>query len=116
MSEDVQASWNLSTQTVSVLKNAVDSAQAKNNPILQTAMEQEEICRGKPNEDIIRVIRDAIRINFENVINGDITPQEAVLKIQEDAIKLKSGNLKVEEITRDPLLDTDTGTAKETSK
>lgn len=116
MSEDVQASWNLSTQTVSVLKNAVDSAQAKDNSILQTAMEQEEICRGKPNEDVIRVIRDAIRINFENVINGNITPQEAVLKMQEDAIKLKSGNLKVEEITRDPSLDTVTGTAKETGK
>ncbi|MCL5070409.1 MAG: extracellular solute-binding protein [Actinobacteria bacterium] len=98
MSEDVQASWNLSTQTFSVLKNAADSSQAKDNPILQAAMEQESICRGKPNEEIIRVIRDAIRINFENVIMGNITPQDAVLKMQEDAIKLKSGNLKVEEI------------------
>ncbi len=101
MSEDVQASWNLSTQTVSVLKNAADSSQAKNDPILKTAMEQEKICRGKPNEEIIRVIRDAIRINFENVIKGNITPQEAVLKMQEDAIKLISDNLKVEEVTQD---------------
>jgi ABC-type glycerol-3-phosphate transport system substrate-binding protein len=116
MSEDVQASWNISTQTVSVLKNAADSSQAKDNPILQAAMEQEQLCRGKPNEDAIRVIRDAIRINFENVIKGNITPQEAVLKMQEDAIKLNSGNLKVEEITQDSLLNTDTGTAKETSK
>jgi arabinogalactan oligomer / maltooligosaccharide transport system permease protein len=116
MSEDVQASWNLSTQTVSVLKNAVDSAQAKDNPILQTAMEQEQICRGKPNEDVIRVIRDAIRINFENVIKGSIVPQEAVLKMQEDAIKLKSGSLKIEEITQDLSLNNDTGTTKETTK
>jgi len=116
MSEDVQASWNLSTQTVSVLKNAVDSAQAKDNSILQNAMEQEKICRGKPSEDVIRVIRDAIRINFENVIKGNINLQEAVLKMQEDAIKLKSGNLKVEEITQDSSLNTDAGNAKETSK
>jgi ABC-type glycerol-3-phosphate transport system substrate-binding protein len=116
MSEDVQASWNLSTQTVSVLKNAVDSSQVKNNPILKAAMEQEEICRGKPSEDLIRVIRDVIRINFENVIKGNITPQEAVLKMQEDAIKLKSGNFKVEEITQDSSLDTAAGTAKETNK
>jgi hypothetical protein len=36
--------------------------------------------------------------------------------MQEDAIKLKSGNLKIEEITQDSSLNTDTGTAKETSK
>jgi len=101
MSEDVQANWNSSTQTVSVLKNVADSSQVKDDPILQTATEQEKICRGKPSEGIIRVIRDAIRINFENVIMGNITPQEAVLKMQEDAIKLKSGNLKVEEIAKD---------------
>jgi arabinogalactan oligomer / maltooligosaccharide transport system permease protein len=116
MSEEVQASWNLSTQTVSVLKNAVDSQQAKDNPILQAAMEQENICRGKPNEDVIRVIRDAIRINFENVIKGNITPQEAVLKMQEEAIKLKAGDLKVEEVTQDSSLGTDSGTTNETSK
>lgn len=98
MSENVQESWNLSTQTFSVLKNAADSLQAKGDPILQAAMRQESICRGKPNDEIIRVIRDAIRINFENVIMGNITPADAVLKMQEDAIKLKSGNLKVEEI------------------
>jgi len=107
MSENVQASWDLSTETVSVLKSAVSSSQAKNNPILLASMEQEKICRGKPNENIIRVIRDAILINFENVIKGNITPQEAALKMQEDAIKLKSGNLKVEEIPQESSLNTD---------
>lgn len=100
MSENVQANWNLSTETVSVLKNEVDSPQVKDNPILLGEMEQEKICRGKPREDVIRVIRNAILINFENVIKGNITPQDAALKMQEDAIKLISGNLKVEDITQ----------------
>jgi len=112
MSEDVQTNWNLSTQTISVLKNADSTLQAKDNPILKGAIDQEKICRGKPNEDVIRVIRDAIRINFENVIKGIITPQEAVLKMQEDAIKLMSGNLKVEEITQDSSINTDTGSTE----
>jgi len=110
MSEDVQASWNLSTQTFSVLKNAVNSSQAKDDPVLQAAMEQEQLCRGKPIDDVIRVIRDAIRVNLENVIKGKITPQDAVLKMQDDAIKLKSGNLKVEETTQGSSLNNDTGT------
>jgi arabinogalactan oligomer / maltooligosaccharide transport system permease protein len=100
MSENVQANWNLSTETVSVLKNEVDSPQAKDNPILLGEMDQEKICRGKPKEDVIRVIRNAILINFENVIKGNITPQDAALKMQEDAIKLKSGSLKVEDIAQ----------------
>ena len=43
------------------------------------------------------VIRDAIRDNVKNVISGDILPAEAALKIQEDALRLISGTVSVEE-------------------
>ena len=55
------------------------------------------MCRGKPNEELIRVIRDAIRDNVKKVISGDILPEDAALKIQEDAIGLRSGDVPVEE-------------------
>lgn len=97
MSAEIQEKWNLGTQTISVLKSMEQLPSIKNSPIFTGQLDQVVICRGKPPEDILRFIRDAIMINTENVLNGNITAEEAVLKMQEDALNLKSGNTGVVE-------------------
>ena len=98
LSEEVQVSWTINTETYPVLKDIDSNASIKGNPIIFNAFQQAKICRGEPYEDIIRAIRDAIRINAENVLAGNITAKDAAMKIQEDAVKLKSGGTTVEEL------------------
>ena len=108
LSADVQAGWTFNTQTMPVLKNMSENPDIKSDPIFSNAFEQEKICRGIPGEKTIRVIRDAIRVNLENVIKGNITPQDATLKIQEDAIKLMSGSTTIEELNKGESTSTST--------
>ena len=96
LSADVQAGWTFNTQTMPVLKDMSGNSNFESDPIFPNAFEQEKICRGIPGEKTITVIRDSIRVNLENVIKGNITPQDATLKIQEDAIKLMSGSTAAE--------------------
>jgi len=98
LSEEAQISWTKSTQTFPVLKNIDTNSAIRDNPLVFNAFQQAKICRGKPCNDMIRVIRDAVRINVENVIAGSITPQEAASKIQLDAVRLKSGDITAEEL------------------
>lgn len=98
LSEEVQVNWTINTQTFPVLKDIDTNMAIKGDPLIFNAFQQAKICRGKPYDDLIRVIRDAIRINAENVIEGSIAPEEATPKIQDDAIKLKSGGITVEEL------------------
>ena len=101
MSDEVQASWTASTPTLPVIKGIEQSQLIRNDPIWSAEIEQAKICRGKPPDEFLRVIRDSIRINLENVIKGNITTDEAVIKMQEDAIKLKSGDVSVEELSQE---------------
>ena len=101
LSADVQAGWTFNTQTMPVLKNMSENHDIQNDPIFLNAFEQEKICRGMPGEKTIRVIRDAIRVNLENVIKGNITPQDATVKIQEDAIKLISDSITIEKLNNE---------------
>ena len=103
LSEEVQVSWTINTQTFPVLKDIDKDPAIKGNSLIFNAFQQAKICRGKPYYDLIRAIRDAIRINVENVVTGSITPEEAAMKIQEDAIKLKSGGITVEELQESEL-------------
>ena len=91
MSAGLQEKWNQGTQTISVLKSIEQSPTLKNDPIFMGQFDQAGICRGKPPDDTLRFIRDAITINTENVLNGNITAEEAIIKMQEDALNLKSG-------------------------
>ena len=47
------------------------------------------------------VIRNAISDNVESMLAGDIVPADAALKIQEDAIRLRSGILPLESTIED---------------
>jgi hypothetical protein len=108
MSAGLQEKWNRGTQTISVLKSIEQLSTVKNDQIFTGQFDQAGICRGKPPEDILRFIRDAIMINTENVLNGNITAEEAIIKMQEDALSLKSGKTGVSETT--------STTAKQTEK
>jgi len=101
MSDEIQANWTDGTLTLPVIKGIEQLKQIKDASIWQAAAQQAEICRGKPPDEFLRVIRDAIRINLENVIEGNITIEEAVTKMQEDAINLKSGGVSVEELLKE---------------
>ena len=96
MSSEVQAKWTSSTLTLPAIKDIEQSQLLKDKDIWLAAASQAEICRGKPPDEFLRVIRDSIRINLENVIKGNIAVDEAVIKMQEDALKLKSGEISVE--------------------
>ena len=97
LTEEVQIDWTSNTDTFPVLKNIDKNEVIRNDDIVYSAFQQAKVCRGKPNEELIRVIRDAIRDNVKKVISGDILPEDAALKIQEDAIGLRSGDVLVEE-------------------
>ncbi len=97
ISEEVQIGWTTATDTFPVLKNIDRNGTIINNEIIYNAFQQAKICRGKPDEELIMVIRDAIRDNIESVISGGVLPEDAALKIQEDALRLRSGDISIEE-------------------
>ncbi len=97
MTEEVQLDWNSDTQTVPVLKSMDSNMTMRDNDIIYNAFQQAELCRGKPYKRLIMVIRDAIRDNAENVISGDLLPEDAAIVMQEDALRLRSGEISVEE-------------------
>ena len=97
LTEEVQIDWTSNTDTFPVLENIDRNEKVRNDDIVYGAFQQAKLCRGKPHEELIRVIRDAIRDNVKNVISGDILPGDAALKIQEDALRLRSSTISVEE-------------------
>ncbi|HEY4695889.1 MAG TPA: extracellular solute-binding protein [Candidatus Hydromicrobium sp.] len=97
LTEKVQIDWTSVTDTFPVLRNIDRSETVRNNEIIYNAFQQAKICRGEPDKELIMVIRDAIRDNIESVISGGVLPADAALKIQEDALRLRSGNIPVEE-------------------
>ncbi len=96
LTEEVQIDWTSNTDTFPVLENIDRNEKVRNDDIVYGAFQQAKLCRGKPHEELIRVIRDAIRDNVKNVISGDMLPGDAALKIQEDALRLRSGAISVE--------------------
>jgi ABC-type glycerol-3-phosphate transport system substrate-binding protein len=97
MSENVQLDWNLDTGTVPVLKTLDSNTVLRGDDIIYNAFQQAKLCRGKPYERLVMVIRDAIRDSVENVISGDLLPADAGTVMQEDALRLRSGEIPVEE-------------------
>lgn len=92
MSEKIHEQWTQKTSTMPSLKSMADSSFIASNQVYSAEMQQIEICRGKPPEEALRAIRAAIMMNLENVLNGNISPEEAAVKMQEDVIKLRSGS------------------------
>ncbi len=97
LGEETQLEWNKNTMTIPAVMGAGNEEYIIGQPLLENAFEQAKICRGKPYSKLIMVIRNAITDNVKSMLAGDITPEDAVLKIQEDAIRLRSGSQPAEE-------------------
>lgn len=96
LTEDMQVSWNGSTSTLPVLTGLGQNEEISGDPMLKAAFEQAGICRGKPYSQLIMIIRNAINDNVKSMLAGDIVPGDAALKIQDDAIRLRSGTMPLE--------------------
>jgi maltose/maltodextrin transport system substrate-binding protein len=105
ISEEIQTAWNSNTTTLPVLADLARSDDIKNDSLLKAAFDQAGICRGKPYDQILMVIRNSINDNVESMLAGDISPQDAALKIQEDAIRLRSGTIPLEEKSAEEVQD-----------
>ena len=93
LTEEIQLTWNERTTTLPVLESIDKSEDFGRDIVLNAAFEQAKICRGKPYDQLLMVIRNAISDNVDSLLAGDILPADAALKIQEDAIRLRSGTL-----------------------
>ena len=91
MSEEIQQKWTENTATMPSLKSMASSLFISSNQYYLAQAKQSAICRGKPPEEALIAIREALMMNLKNVLNGSIMPEDAVTKIQEDVIKLRSG-------------------------
>jgi len=96
VSNDEQVNWTLNTQSFPAVNN-LENEKLLNNEAIYNILLQAKICRGVLPQDDLRIARDAIRINVESLLSDNILPSEAKDKMQEDAIKLKSGTFKIEE-------------------
>jgi arabinogalactan oligomer/maltooligosaccharide transport system substrate-binding protein len=97
MTEEVHLDWNSGTQTVPALKSMGSNLAMRADDIIYNAFQQAELCHGKPYERLMMVIRDAIRDSVDDVISGNLLPADAASIMQEDALRLRSGKISVEE-------------------
>ncbi|MBN2073415.1 MAG: extracellular solute-binding protein [Actinobacteria bacterium] len=91
LSEKIQLEWNSRTDTLPALKDMDQGGAMKNDPLIYDAFQQAKTCRGMPCDSLMTAIRNSINENVKSLLAGDIVPAEAVLKIQEDAIRLRAG-------------------------
>ncbi len=109
LAEEIQLAWNGNTSTLPVLKSIDNNGGFGQNIILSAAYEQAKISRGKPFDQLLMVIRNAISDNVDSLLAGDILPADAALKIQEDAIRLRSGALPLNKSTEPEQEDQEPG-------
>jgi len=103
LSTEQQVKWTEKTDTFPAVVAVEEDDYFKNNELLKNILSQAKLCRGIPAENIIRAVRDSLRINVPKVIAGDLPVEEAAGKIQEDAIRLRSGNISIEELREESL-------------
>jgi arabinogalactan oligomer/maltooligosaccharide transport system substrate-binding protein len=103
LSDQQQIKWTRDTGTFPATIAAKDDEYIRDNRILADAFTQAQLCRGIPPDSIIRAIRDSIRINLPKVLEEEFPIEEAVAKIQEDGIRLRSGSITVEQLMEESL-------------
>ena len=96
ISADVQTSWALNSSSYPAI-TGLETNMLSNDDLIYNILLQAKVCRGKPPEEELQLIRDVLRINIEGVLAGDISPADAKEKMQEDLIKLKSGEIEVKD-------------------
>ncbi len=86
-SEEVQIRFADRLGVIPGLKSAFDHPSIKSNERLRASWEQYQKGRRMPVVPEMRAIWDAMRPGFQNVLNGESTPQEAARAMQIDAVK-----------------------------
>jgi maltose-binding protein MalE len=96
VSPDTQTSLALNTSSYPAIKG-LETGSLSGNDLTYNILLQAKICRGKPQEEDMQLIRDVLRMNIESILSGDITPADAKEKMQEDLLKLKSGEIELKD-------------------
>lgn len=96
VSPDVQTSWALNSSSYPAI-TGLETNKLSSDDLIYNILLQAKVCRGKPQEEDLQLIRDVLRINIESVLSGVISPADAKEKMQEDLIKLKSGKIEVKD-------------------
>jgi len=96
VSPDVQTSWALNTSSYPAIIG-LETDKLSSNDLIYNILLQAKVCRGKPQEEDMQLIRDVLRMNIESVLSGDISPADAKEKMQEDLLKLKSGEVELKD-------------------
>ena len=103
LQEDKQVEWIESTNTFPVLDNLDDNEIILQDEHIYYAYRQSKLCRGKPREELLRPIRDSLRINIESVLKNNISVEEVIGKIQEDALNLRNGSMNIEDLSAEEI-------------
>ncbi len=96
VSPDVQTGLALNTTSYPAI-TGLETGSLSGEDLLYNILLQAKICRGKPQEEDMQPIRDVLRINIESILSGDISPADAKEKMQEDLLKLKSGEVELKD-------------------
>ncbi|MHB1346042.1 MAG: extracellular solute-binding protein [Candidatus Humimicrobiaceae bacterium] len=114
ISAEIQTSWALNSSSYPAI-TGLETNMLSNNDLIYNILLQAKVCRGKPPEEELQLIRDVLRINIEGVLAGDISPADAKEKMQEDLIKLKSGEIEVQDYSAVTTDTASNGTANDNS-
>jgi arabinogalactan oligomer / maltooligosaccharide transport system substrate-binding protein len=96
VSPDIQTSWALNTSSYPAI-TGLETGSLSGNDLIYNILLQAKICRGKPQEEDMQLIRDVLRMNIESILSGDISPADAKEKMQEDLLKLQSGEIELKD-------------------
>ena len=64
-----------------------ETPEVKDDALLQASLRQVKLGRRMPVVPEMRAVWDAMRPSFQNVLNGDLTPEEGASRMQQDALK-----------------------------
>ena len=110
VSPDIQTSWALNASSYPAIKG-LETSSLSGNDLIYNILLQANVCRGKPQEEDMQLIRDVLRMNIESVLSGDISPADAKEKMQEDLLKLKSGEIELKDYST-TTINSESGTTK----
>lgn len=96
ISSEIQRAWMLNTSSFPSV-TGLEKEEILTDDILYNALLQLKVCRGQIPEEDLRLIRDVIRLNIESLVSGNISAEDAANKMQEDIIKMKSGQINIED-------------------
>ncbi|MHB1377805.1 MAG: sugar ABC transporter substrate-binding protein, partial [Candidatus Humimicrobiaceae bacterium] len=96
VSPDVQTSLALNSSSYPAI-TGLETDRLSGNDLIYNILLQAKVCRGKPQEEDMQLIRDVLRMNIESILSGDISPADAKEKMQEDILKLKSGEIELKD-------------------